>query len=58
MYILELIPRMIVYAVKQAWLLPQNLALAFQQRRRQNRREPSETERLDRLRHPSKYAGR
>jgi hypothetical protein len=58
MYIPELIFRLIVYAVKLAWLLPQSLALALQQRRRQSRPEPSATERLDRLRHPSKHAWR
>jgi len=58
MYILEVMFRMIVYAVKQVWLLPQNLLLAIQQKRRQSLTAPSELERLDRLRHPSKYAGR
>jgi hypothetical protein len=58
MYVLQLIYRTIVNLVKQAWLLPQNIALALQQRRRQITRHEFETERLDRLRNPSKYAGR
>jgi hypothetical protein len=44
--------------VKQAWLLPQTVALALQQRRLKFAREQFETERLDRIRNPSKYAGR
>jgi hypothetical protein len=43
---------------KQAWLLPQTIADAFQQRRRQLTRHQFETERLDRIRNPSKYRGR
>jgi len=58
MYILELIGRMIVNLVKQAWLMPQTIALAFQQKRRQTARHEFETERLDRIRNPSKYLGR
>jgi hypothetical protein len=48
----------IVNLVKQAWLLPQEAALAFQQRRRQPTRHQLELERLDRIRNPSKYLGR
>ena len=58
MYILKLICLTIVDLVKQAWLLPQTVALALQQRRRQLARQQFETERLDRIRNPSKYAGR
>jgi hypothetical protein len=58
MYVLELIGRMIANAVKEAWLLPQTITLAYQRRRRQFARDEFETERLDRIRHPSKYAGR
>jgi hypothetical protein len=42
----------------QAWLLPKSVALALQQKRRQITRRQFETERLDRIRNPSKYAGR
>jgi hypothetical protein len=48
----------IVNLVKQAWLLPQTVALAVQQRQRKLARQQSETERLDRIRNPSKYVGR
>jgi hypothetical protein len=55
---LKLIYLTIVNLVKQAWLLPQSVALALQQRRLKLARQLSETERLDRIRNPSKYAGR
>ena len=58
MYILEVICRTIVNLFKQAWLLPQTVAIALQQRRRQLARDEVETERLDRIRNPSKYVGR
>jgi len=58
MYTLKLICLTIVNLVKQAWLLPQTIALALQQRRQQLARQQSEAERLDRIRNPSKYAGR
>jgi hypothetical protein len=55
---LKLICLTIVELVKQAWLLPHTIALAVQQRRLQLARRQSETERLDRIRNPSKYRGR
>ena len=55
---IKLICLTIVELVKQAWLLPQTVSLALQQRRRQLARHQFETERLDRIRNPSKYAGR
>ena len=58
MYILELIFRLIVNLIKQAWLLPKTIALGLEQRRRQLVRRESEVERLDRIRNPAKYAGR
>jgi hypothetical protein len=58
MYTLKLICLTIVNLVKQAWLLPQTIALALQQKRSHIRRQQFETERLDRIRNPSKYAGR
>jgi hypothetical protein len=58
MYTLKLICLTIVNLVKQAWLLPETVALALQQRRLKLARQHSETERLDRIRNPSKYAGR
>ena len=58
MYILKLICLTIVELGKQARRLPQTVSFALQQRRRQLARHQFETERLDRIRNPSKYAGR
>ena len=58
MYTLELICLTIVNLVKQAWLLPQTVPIAMQQRRRKLARQQFESERLDRIRNPAKYAGR
>jgi hypothetical protein len=58
MYLLELIFRTIVNLLKQAWFLPRTIVRAVQQRRQSNTGRTSETERLDRIRHPWKYAGR
>jgi hypothetical protein len=58
MQILLFIWRVIVNLVKQVWLLPKTISLALQQNRRQISRRQFETERLDRIRNPSKYAGR
>ena len=58
MHTLKLICLTIVNLVKQASLLPQTVTLALEQRRRKLARQEFETERLDRIRNPSKYAGR
>jgi hypothetical protein len=58
MYPFKFICLTIVNLVKQAWLLPQTVADALQQRRLQITRQQFETERLDRIRNPSKYLGR
>jgi hypothetical protein len=58
MYVLELIFRTVLNLFKQAWLLPQTVALALQNKRGQRTRDYLEAERLDRIRNPSKYAGR
>ncbi len=58
MHILELIYRTIANLAKQAWHLPQTVAVALQQKRRLLAQEQCETERLDRIRNPSKYRGR
>jgi hypothetical protein len=58
MYIPALIFRMIVNLVKQAWLLPRTVALALQHKRDRFAQDQCEIERLDRIRNPSKYAGR
>ena len=58
MYLLKLICLTIYQLAKQAWLLPQTVAMAFRQRRRQIARNELEVERLDRIRNPSKYLGK
>jgi hypothetical protein len=58
MYILKLICLTIIQLVKQAWLLPQSVAVAVQQRRQRITRDELEVERLDRIRNPDKYLGK
>jgi hypothetical protein len=43
---------------RQVWLLVQSVANAFRQRRRMIALREQETERLDRIRNPSKYLGK
>jgi hypothetical protein len=57
MYVFELIGRVIFNLLKQAWLLPQSIGVVFQGKRRAALLL-SETERLDRIRNPTKYLGR
>ena len=47
-----------VSLVKQARLLPQSVATAVKQKRRQTALHRFEAERLDRIRNPSKYLGK
>jgi hypothetical protein len=58
MNILKLICLTFVQLVKQICLLPQTIANAVQQRRRQTVLNELEAERLDRIRNPSKYLGK
>ena len=58
MHTLKLIGLTILQLVKQACLLPQSVANAVQQRRRQVVLNEHEAERLDRIRNPSKYLGK
>jgi hypothetical protein len=58
MHSLKFICLTIFHLAKQAWLLPQTVARAFQEKRRQAARHDLEAERLDRIRNPSKYLGR
>jgi hypothetical protein len=58
MHTLKLICLTILQLVKQACLLPQSVANAVQQRRRQVVLNEHEAERLDRIRNPSKYLGK
>jgi len=55
---LKLICLTTMLLVKQAWLLPQSIALAIKQRRQQTVLNELEVERLDRIRNPSKYRGK
>lgn len=58
MYLLKVICLTIIELVKQAWSLPQSVAIAVQQRRQRVSRDELEAERLDRIRHPDKYLGK
>jgi hypothetical protein len=58
MHTLKLICLTILQLVKQVWLLPQSVANAVKQRRRQIVLNELEAERLDRIRNPSKYLGK
>ena len=58
MHTLKLICLPLIQLVKQVWLLPQTIANAVNQRRRQVVLDEHEAERLDRIRNPSKYLGK
>ena len=58
MHQLKLIGLTIVQLVKQIILLPQTIAGALRQRKRQLVLNEHEAERLDRIRNPSKYLGK
>jgi len=58
MHTLKLICQAIIHLLKQAWLLPQSVAIAVKQKRRQIVLNELEAERLDRIRDPSKYLGK
>ena len=58
MYTLKVIYLTILQLVKQVCFLPQSVANAVQQRRRQIVLNGLEAERLDRIRNPSKYLGK
>lgn len=55
---LKIICLTIIQLVKQACLIPQNIADAVKQRRLRAVRNELEVERLDRIRNPSKYLGK
>ena len=55
---LKLIGLTFVQLVKQAWLLPQTISNAVKHRQQQIIVNELETERLDRIRNPSKYRGK
>jgi len=58
MHTLKLICLNFLQLVKQIGLLPQSVANAVNQRRRQAVLNELEAERLDRIRNPSKYLGK
>ena len=58
MHTLKHICLTILQLVKQVWLLPQSVANAVNQRRRQVVLNELEAERLDRIRNPLKYLGK
>ena len=58
MHTLKIICLTVLQLVKQVWLLPQSVAIAVKQRRRQVAWNELEAERLDRIRNPSKYLGK
>ena len=58
MHTLKLICLNFLQLVKQVWWLPQSVANAVKQRRRQIVLSELEAERLDRIRNPLKYLGK
>jgi len=58
MHTLKLICLTILQLVKQVWFLPQSVANAVNQRRRQVVLNEHEAERLDRIRNPLNYLGK
>jgi CO dehydrogenase/acetyl-CoA synthase epsilon subunit len=58
MDMLKLFCQTVIQMAKQVWLLPQTVANAVKQRRRQIVLNEHEVERLDRIRNPSKYLGK
>jgi hypothetical protein len=58
MHTLKLICLNFLQLVKQVWWLPQSVANAVKQRRRQIVLNELEAERLDRIRNPLKYLGK
>jgi hypothetical protein len=58
MQVLKRICQTAVGLFKKAWLFPHFVAVGLKQRRRQFELNVLEAERLDRIRHPSKYLGR
>jgi CO dehydrogenase/acetyl-CoA synthase epsilon subunit len=55
---LKLFWQTVIHMAKQVLLLPQTVANAVKQRRRQILLNEHEVERLDRIRNPSKYLGK
>ena len=58
MHIIKVICLTVVELVKQVWAFPATIAANFRKRRPVVGVSAVEAERLDRLRHPSKYVGK
>ena len=58
MHIFKVFCLTIVELAKQAWAFPATVAANLRRRRRLPEVDVTEAERLDRLRHPSKYLGK
>lgn len=58
MRFLKIIGRMTVGLLQYAWRFPRRLSGRFKQRRPESALYLQELERLDRIRHPSKYLGK
>ncbi len=58
MNLLKLIGLTFIRLVKQVWSLPQSISDAVKRREHQTALNALETERLDRIRNPSKYRGK
>ena len=58
MHILKVICFTIVELFKQLWAIPATLVATFRKRRHVAEVNEVEAERLDRIRHPSKYLGK
>jgi hypothetical protein len=55
---LTLLSQSVLRLIKQTCLIPQSIAAAIRNRRRQISRHAAEAERLDRIRNPSDYLGK
>ena len=58
MHTLKLICLTVIQLIKQAWVLPQSIAIAVKQKQRRSALNQLEAERLDRICNPSKYLGK
>jgi hypothetical protein len=58
MRVLKIMCLTIVELVKQVWSFPETVVAHYRRRRRGPEVSALEAERLDRLRHPSKYLGK
>ena len=58
MHILKYICLTVVQLAKQVWALPKAIATGFRNWRQEVAWSEAEADRLDRIRHPSKYLGK